>query len=507
MATHPSPIHSRMVPPAQQARTSQVRRVVRVAAGNALEMYDFQIFAYYAAAIAVTFFPSGNEYASLMFAFATFGAGFLMRPLGAVILGAYIDHHGRRKGLLVTLALMAVGTLSIALLPGYVAIGLAAPLLVLVGRLLQGFSAGVELGGVSVYLSEIATTGRKGFYVAWQSASQQVAVMFAAVIGLVLTLTLSTGQIQQWGWRIPFLAGCTLLPFLFMLRRSLEETEAFLARAHAPRPAEIARSVAANWRLVLLGMMMATMTTVSFYFVTAYTPTFGANVLHLAASGNLVVTLCVGACNLLVLPLSGALSDKIGRRPILIACTIAALATAYPTLQLAGERTVFFQAPDGGTVAGVYLRGLQRRDGRVLDRDHAGGSAHFRILGGLQPGDRCVRRVHAGHLHLSDSRDREPRDAGRVAIARRRVRAYRGTRAVDSTGAQVELAFIGPHPHFRPASIHLGSMCTIAEIRCPDISCEIVIRVAASASQVGRQIETAVARHPRDRCCLCKCRS
>src|ERR1700720_3656739 len=117
-----------------------LRPVVRVASGNFLEMYDFQVFGYYAAAIAVTFFPSGNEYASLMLSLATFGAGFLMRPLGAIVLGAYIDHHGRRKGLLVTLGLMAVGTLSIACLPGYVAIGLAAPLLVLVGRLLQGFS-------------------------------------------------------------------------------------------------------------------------------------------------------------------------------------------------------------------------------------------------------------------------------------------------------------------------------------------------------------------------------
>ena len=204
-------------------------------------MYDFQIYGYYAAAIAFTFFPGGNEYASLMLSLATFGAGFLMRPLGAIILGAYIDHHGRRKGLLLTLALMAVGTLSIAILPGYIALGLAAPLLVLVGRLLQGFSAGVELGGVSVYLSEIATKGRKGFYVAWQSASQQVAVMFAAVIGLVLTSTLSAGEIRQWGWRIPFLAGCALIPFLFVLRRSLTETEVFLQRTHAPRPAEIAR--------------------------------------------------------------------------------------------------------------------------------------------------------------------------------------------------------------------------------------------------------------------------
>src|SRR5256885_1059941 len=155
---------------------------MRVASGNFLEAYDFQVFGYYAAAIARTFFPGENQFASLMLTFATFGAGFLMRPLGAIVLGAYIDHHGRRKGLLMTLGLMAVGTLSIACLPGYVAIGLAAPLLALAGRLLQGFSAGVELGGVSVYLSEIAPPGRKGFYVAWQSASQQVAVMFAAVL-------------------------------------------------------------------------------------------------------------------------------------------------------------------------------------------------------------------------------------------------------------------------------------------------------------------------------------
>src|SRR5450755_804230 len=223
--------NSRNMPAALDRSKSRIGPVIRVAAGNFLEMYDFMVFGYYAAAIGRTFFPRGSDFASLMNALMTFGAGYIMRPLGGIVLGAYIDHHGRRKGLLLTLTLMAVGTLSIACLPGYVAIGLAAPLLVLVGRLLQGFSAGVELGGVSVYLSEIATTGRKGFYVAWQSASQQVAVMFAAVIGLVLASTLSTGQIQQWGWRIPFLAGCTLLPFLFMLRRSLEETDAFLKRA------------------------------------------------------------------------------------------------------------------------------------------------------------------------------------------------------------------------------------------------------------------------------------
>jgi MFS family permease len=305
--------------------------VVRVAAGNALEMYDFQIFGYYAAAIAVTFFPSDSEFAALMFSFSTFGAGFLMRPLGAIILGAYIDHRGRRAGLLLTLALMGFGTLAIACLPGYAVLGLAAPLLVLIGRLVQGFSAGVELGGVSVYLSEIAPPNRKGFYVSWQSASQQVAVMFAALLGIALTATLSANQMSRFGWRIALLAGCSLLPLLLFLRRSLQETGEFLARHHSTA-SEIAKTLAANWRLVLLGTMLSTMTTVCFYMVTAYTPTFGSSVLHLAATGNLIVTLCVGACNFAVLPLSGALSDRIGRRPILYACTIVALLTAYPAL-------------------------------------------------------------------------------------------------------------------------------------------------------------------------------
>ena len=139
--------------------------VVRVASGNFLEMYDFQVFGYYAAAIARTFFPSGNEFASLMLSLMTFGAGFLMRPLGAIVLGAYIDHRGRRNGLLLTLGLMAIGTVSIACTPSYASIGLIAPLLVVAGRLVQGLSAGVEAGGVSVYLFEVATPGHKGFYV------------------------------------------------------------------------------------------------------------------------------------------------------------------------------------------------------------------------------------------------------------------------------------------------------------------------------------------------------
>jgi metabolite-proton symporter len=306
--------------------------VIRVSSGNFLEMYDFFVFAYYAAAIGRVFFPSDNEFASLMLSLMTFGAGFLMRPLGAIVLGAYIDHHGRRAGLLLTLALMSIGTLSIALVPGYATIGLFAPLLVVTGRLLQGFSAGVELGGVSVYLAEIATPGHKGFYVSWQSGSQQVAVVFLALLGVALSGYFPPEQMTGWGWRIPFLVGCMIIPFIFLLRRSLKETDEFLARAHRPGVAEIYRSVVANWKLMIVGMLMVTMTTVSFYFITAYTPTFGREVLKLDSNASLIVTLCVGLSNLFWLPVMGALSDRIGRRPILIACTVVALLTAYPAL-------------------------------------------------------------------------------------------------------------------------------------------------------------------------------
>src|SRR5215472_5613061 len=215
----------------RMSKAPKIWSIVRVASGNFLEMYDFMVFGYYAPEIARTFFPTASQFASLMLTLMTFGAGFLMRPLGAIVLGTYADHHGRRSGLILTLGLMSVGTVSIACLPGYQKIGLIAPVLVLLGRLVQGFSAGAELGGVSVYLSEIATPGHKGFYVSWQSASQQVAVVIAAALGYVLNIWLTATQIGAWGWRVPFIVGCAVVPFIFLLRRTLQETEAFTARS------------------------------------------------------------------------------------------------------------------------------------------------------------------------------------------------------------------------------------------------------------------------------------
>ena len=197
---------------------------------------------------------------------------------------------------------------------------------------MQGFSAGVELGGVSVYLSEMATPGHKGFYVSWQSASQQVAIIVAALIGFAIHKLMAPADLADWGWRIPFVIGCLIVPLLFVLRRSLQETEEFLARVHHPDFGEIAGTLAANWALVLGGIGMVVMTTVSFYLITVYTPSFGKNVLKLAETDSLLVTIAVGASNFFWLPISGALSDRIGRRPILVATTVLALLTVYPAL-------------------------------------------------------------------------------------------------------------------------------------------------------------------------------
>lgn len=320
--------------PPNPARKPQgnARTIFNVTSGNFLEMFDFMVFGYYATAIAKTFFPGDDPFASLMLTLMTFGAGFLMRPLGAIVLGSYIDHHGRRKGLLMTLGLMAIGTLTIAVVPGYNTLGAAAPILILLGRLLQGFSAGVELGGVSVYLAEIAPKNRKGFFVSWQSGSQQIAVIFAALLGLGLNHLLEKDQVTEWGWRIPFVIGCMIVPFLFWIRSKLEETEAFSQRKTHPSMKQIIRSVASNWALVLAGMLMVVTTTVMFYMITAFTPTFGKTVLMMSDKQSFFVTLCVGVSNLIWLPIMGAVSDHYGRRPLLIFFTLLMIATAWPVL-------------------------------------------------------------------------------------------------------------------------------------------------------------------------------
>jgi MFS transporter, MHS family, citrate/tricarballylate:H+ symporter len=327
------------------------RGIALASGGNFLEMYDFMVFGFYAAPLSRGMFPGRGGFVALMLALSTFGAGFLMRPIGAVVLGAFLDRHGRRKGLLLTLSLMAFGTLTIAAMPPYARIGMAAPIMILIGRLVQGLSAGVEVGGVSMYLSEISPPGRRGFYVAWQSGSQQLAVVFAAVLGLALSLSLSRSAMLDWGWRIPFLVGCMLIPFLFLARRRMVETPAFLARRSRPDGRQILRALGRAWPLVALGTMLTTMTTVSFYMITVFTPTFGTTILHLSPAVSLTVTMCIGLSNFILLPVMGALSDRVGRAPMLRGAALASLLSSYPALVWLVDRPSFARL----LVVGLWL--------------------------------------------------------------------------------------------------------------------------------------------------------
>lgn len=319
----------------------RAHNVFNVAVGNFFEMYDFMVFGLYASYIAKSFFPNNNVYISLLLSFLTFGAGFLMRPLGAIILGAYIDRHGRKKGLLLTLSLMAIGTISIALTPTYATIGVAAPIIILFGRLIQGFSAGAELGGVAVYLAEIADNHNKGFFVSWQSASQQMAIAIAALFGYILNEIFAKSFMESFGWRIPFIFGCLILPILFIQRSKLEESKEFDSKKIHPSFKAIISSAIKNFGFLVACSFMVMLTTVSFYMITAYTPTFAKVELGISESRAFILTLIIALSNFILLPLMGILSDKIGRFRQLLLFSILFVITAYPVLSFVTKSDLY----------------------------------------------------------------------------------------------------------------------------------------------------------------------
>jgi MFS transporter, MHS family, citrate/tricarballylate:H+ symporter len=330
------------------ATDARAGTVFRVVSGNFLEMYDFMVYGFYASSIAKAMFPGDNEFISLLLSLATFGVGFLMRPLGAIVLGSYMDKRGRRDGLILTLTLMSIGVLLIAVTPSYASIGVMAPVLVIAGRLLQGFSAGAESGGVSVYLSEIAPAGRRGFYVSWQSASQQISVLIAAILGVVLRFTLTGEQMDAWGWRIPFLFGCSLIPVLFWIRRSVEESHVF--KAQKPQSVgDIFRSLATHWKIILWSTMLVTLTSIMFYLITAYTPTYGRAVLGLKPIDTFWVTIGVAITTFVMIPVMASVSDNVGRRPMLVGSSLIIAVVSYPTMNW------LVSAPSFGTLLAVEV--------------------------------------------------------------------------------------------------------------------------------------------------------
>ncbi len=301
------------------------RAVSAAVAGNILEWYDFAIYGYVATIIARNFFPSGDEVGALLATFATFGIGFVARPLGGIIIGRMGDTRGRKSALLLTIFMMALGTIGIGVIPNYNSIGVLAPLLLVICRLLQGFAAGGEWGGATAFIVEWAPKNRRGFFGSFQQASVAGGLLLGSAIAALCSTLLSADQMESWGWRIPFLLGIILVPVGIYMRRDIEETPVYRnAQETSSEPQT------PGWILASKAFGFAILWTVSYYVILYYMPTFTEKYAGLGRTESLWSN-TIGLVSLVVaIPAMGLLSDKIGRKPLLIGCCIAFAVLTYP---------------------------------------------------------------------------------------------------------------------------------------------------------------------------------
>ena len=306
--------------------TNLVTLVIATCAGNALEWFDIAIYGFFAVYIGKHFFPAVNETVSLLLTFGTFGASYLVRPLGGMVLGAYADRRGRKAALIASVGLMMVGTAIIALVPDYATLGLAAPLAVFAARLIQGFSAGGEFGASTAMLIEHAPH-RRGFLASWQFATQGLATLLAASFGYGLARLMPPADLAAWGWRLPFFFGLLIGPVGLYLRRFIEDAEDF---THSVRTETPVRDVLQHQkRLVLTAIGLLTVSTAVNYLL-QYVPTYAIRELHLPAATGFAATMLGGVILTVVTPFAGHLSDRIGRRTQMAWTAALFLASAYP---------------------------------------------------------------------------------------------------------------------------------------------------------------------------------
>ena len=298
---------------APTTRHLPAKQVFAVVAGNALEFYDFVTYAFFAAQIGRTFFPSDTPGSSLLASLATFGAGFLTRPLGALIIGRYADRVGRKPAMLLSFWLMGIAMLGLPLVPSYATIGIAAPLLVIAFRLLQGFALGGEVGPNTAFLMEAAPPRHRGFYISLQATSADLAVMVAGLVGVALAGMLDARALDAWGWRAALLLGVVIIPFGLVIRRSLDET---LHRA-PPDPVPVVPGKSPYARIVAVSLaLMATATTTN--YLLNYMTTYANSTLGMASQVAFGATAVIGAAGLVFDPLGGWLSDRFGRRKVIL---------------------------------------------------------------------------------------------------------------------------------------------------------------------------------------------
>jgi MHS family proline/betaine transporter-like MFS transporter len=304
------------------------RVLLSVVVGSMLEWYDFAVYGFLASVIAKVMFPADDPTASLLLSVGAFGVGFLTRPVGALVFGVLADRKGRKLALLLTFGLMGAATFAIGLIPPFAVIGIAAPLLVVLARLLQGLAAGGAIGGATAMLTEHAPPGRAGFFASWQAASQAGALLLGAVAAATVSALSSPEQLNAWSWRVPFFASAVILPLGLYIRRRVDDPEAFVRQRAASSPVRLL------WRThraaVARGFGITLIWTVSTYFFFVYVPLYAHTVLKLPMSTTLFTNSLALALMLGVAPVAGHLSDRLGRYHLMIAAAVAIVLLIRP---------------------------------------------------------------------------------------------------------------------------------------------------------------------------------
>lgn len=336
-------------------RHQKWRTIIAVSFGNALEWFDFVIFGYFAVAISKQFFPVGDPASALMLSLATFGVAFIVRPLGAVIIGHYADRHGRKPALALTISLMTIGTALIAFAPTYRSVGLLAPLIMVVARIIQGLSAGGEFGSATTLLAEQDPRSR-GFIASWQFASQALTLVLATSVSAILSAVLDAEQINTWGWRIPFIFGILIGPIAIYIRNRLPESSEFnLIRISSSPAYEIVSNFKSK---LLIASGLVTIATAAVYTL-VFMPTFCVEYLGYPMVDGFLTSLFTGVLQVVLIPIAGALSDKCGRLMLACGASLVILITAIPMLARVTSAPTFgnlllFQLWIGANVA-IYV--------------------------------------------------------------------------------------------------------------------------------------------------------
>ena len=335
--------------------TPRFHAVVATVIGNILEWFDFAAYAFFATIIARHFFPTGDEVAALMSTFAAYGVGFVARPLGAVFFGRLGDKRGRRLALLISMPIMGIGTLLVGLTPPYAAIGLLAPILLVFGRVLQGFAAGGEVGNAMAFLSEWAPPGRRGLYSGLQQCTAVLGTLFGSGCAALISSVLSTENLNSWGWRLPFLiGGLVVAPLALFLRRSVEESPVF---SHATEHHADASTYNA-WVYGAKSLALTAGWVVSFYVYLVYLPSFLSKFAGVSSAVALWANSAGLAAMVVAIPIAGAISDRIGRKPLLLAAALLSVVAPYPVFLLLNntpsEPAVFGMLIALGALCGVF---------------------------------------------------------------------------------------------------------------------------------------------------------